>query len=146
MSDTVQVACKINTSNASAQLGLEIRLDGNQLFDCEHIKEEINFTYILNDDEDGKHQLEFIMKNKTSSDTIVDADGNIISDARLIISDLEFDEIKLNQVFIDLAVYTHDFNGTGQYVEEKFYGEMGCNGSVNLKFTTPIYLWLLETM
>jgi hypothetical protein len=23
---------------------------------------------------------------------------------------------------------------------------MGCNGTVSLKFTTPIYMWLLETM
>ena len=27
-----------------------------------------------------------------------------------------------------------------------FFGNMGCNGYVSLKFATPIYLWLLEHM
>jgi len=49
-------------------------------------------------------------------------------------------------VFIDHATYTHNFNGTQAETTDKFYGEMGCNGTVSLRFTTPIYLWLLETM
>jgi hypothetical protein len=44
------------------------------------------------------------------------------------------------------AVYTHDFNGTQQEIQDEFYSEMGCNGTVSLKFSTPIYLWLLEHM
>jgi len=47
---------------------------------------------------------------------------------------------------VKLAQYQHDFNGTGNPTIDKFYGEMGCNGTVSLKFTTPIYLWLLENM
>jgi hypothetical protein len=44
------------------------------------------------------------------------------------------------------ATYTHNFNGAGAETQEKFYGEIGCNGIVSLKFSTPIYLWLLEHM
>jgi len=145
MSDTVQISCKINTSDASARLGLEILIDNNVIFDSDHIKEEIDFSYDLNDDE-GEHLLNFVLKNKTATDTVVDADGNILKDARLIISDLAFDGIKLNQIFIDRAVYVHNYNNSGDTILDKFYGEMGCNGSVNLEFTTPIYLWLLENM
>lgn len=145
MSDTVQISCKINTSDSLARLGLEILLDNNVIFDSDHIQEEIDFNYDLNDDE-GEHLLNFVMKNKTVTDTQVDSDGNIVKDARLIISDLAFDGIKLNQIFIEQAVYVHNFNDSGDTTLDKFYGEMGCNGSVNLEFTTPIYLWLLENM
>ena len=69
-----------------------------------------------------------------------------MSDATLTIKDLAFDEIKLNYMLTELAVYTHDFNGTQDTTQDKFYGEMGCNGTVSLKFATPIYLWLLEHM
>jgi hypothetical protein len=62
----------------------------------------------------------------------------------MIITDLSFDEILLAQIFVDKATYTHNFNGTGEETQEKFYGELGCNGTISLKFTTPIYLWILE--
>lgn len=145
MTNTTQISCNINTTDPSKKLGLEIRLDNNIIFDSEHVQELTKFTYELNDD-DGEHRLEFVMKNKTSADTKVDADGNIVEDARLIVSNLEFDGIELNQVFIENAVYTHNFNGTGDQTQNKFYGDMGCNGTVSLEFTTPIYLWLLEHM
>ena len=49
-------------------------------------------------------------------------------------------------MLVEQAVYTHDFNGTQPEIEDTFFGEMGCNGTVSLRFTTPIYLWLLENM
>ena len=62
------------------------------------------------------------------------------------ISDIQFDEIRLGHLVHELANYTHNFNGTGPYVVEPFSNSMGCNGTVSLKFTTPVYLWLLEHM
>jgi hypothetical protein len=47
---------------------------------------------------------------------------------------------------IDQLVYEHNANGTGPLVQDKFYGEMGCNGTVTLEFSSPTYLWLLEQM
>lgn len=145
MNNTSQISCSIATTDALARLGLEIRLDNTTIFESDHIKETVNFNYDVNDDE-GTHRLEFVMKNKTATDTVIDENNNIVKDARLIISDLAFDEIALNQMFVDQAVYTHDFNGTQAQTQTKFYGEMGCNGTVSLEFTTPIYLWLLEHM
>ena len=86
------------------------------------------------------------MKHKTTEHTKIDEQGNIITDACLTVSNLAFDEIELKQIFINQAVYTHDFNGTQTEIQDKFYGNMGCNGTVTLKFATPIYLWLLEHM
>jgi len=142
---TALISCSINTTDASAKLGIEVWLNDQQLLNQDHVSELIEFKYDL-PDEDAEHELRFVMKNKTVEHTKVDEQGNIIADACLIITELAFDEIELKQIFIDQAVYTHDFNGTQEIIQTKFYGEMGCNGTVSIKFTTPIYLWLLENM
>jgi hypothetical protein len=146
MSDsTVQISCSISTTDPLALLGLEIHLDDQIVFDTVHVGETIKFTHDMSD-ADAEHSLTFVMKNKTDKDTTIDANGNIIKDACLVISDVEFDKIDLGQMFIDHAVYTHSFNGTQSETQTKFYGTMGCNGTVSLSFATPVYLWLLEHM
>ena len=145
MSDNIKISCQVGNTDASATLGLEIWIDNTKFFDETHVQETQTVCFEVTDD-DGQHELRFVMKNKTQEHTKVDVNGNIVSDARLTVSDLAFDEIKLGHMFVDQSNYTHDFNGTGSQIVEKFYGEMGCNGAVSLKFTTPIYLWLLENM
>jgi hypothetical protein len=46
----------------------------------------------------------------------------------------------------EVAAYHHDTNGSTGAVTDSFYGTMGCNGRVEMRFRTPIYLWLLENM
>jgi len=142
---TALISCSINTTDALAKLGIEVWLNDQQLLNQEHVAELIEFKYDLPDD-DAEHELRFVMKNKTAEHTKIDEQGAIVSDARLTVSNLAFDEIELKQIFIDHAVYTHNFNGTQTEIQDKFYGEMGCNGTVSLGFITPIYLWLLENM
>lgn len=143
---TYQITCTIGTTDPAAKLGLEIWVDNNQLYTNAHIVEEsMPLSFTLEEDA-NEHELKFIMTGKTTTDTTVDQDGNIIKDACLTINDLAFEEIMLNQMFIDNAAYTHNFNGSQQEISEKFYGTLGCNGTVSLKFSTPIYLWLLEKM
>lgn len=145
MSNTVQISCIIDTSDALVPLGFEAWIDDQKFFDTDHVQSKQQISVDIGD-ADGDHELRFILKNKTSDHTQVDEAGTIVSDARLIIADLSFDEIKLGHMFTEQAVYTHDSNGTGSIAHDKFYGEMGCNGTVSVKFTTPIYLWLLEHM
>lgn len=145
MNDTVKFSCVLDTTDPTCALGMEIWLDGQQIFNENHIKNPLDFEHTIADC-DGEHDLQFVMKGKTSEHTRIDALGQIISDARLIVQDLEFNEIQLGHTITELATYTHNFNGTGSEIQDKFYGELGCNGTVNLKFTTPIYLWLLENM
>ena len=141
---TYQLSCIIGTTDPTAELGLEIWTDNNQLFNSDHITQEsLPLTFGLEEDE-LEHELRFVMKGKTSNHTAIGDNSNIIKDACLSITNVAFDEIMLNQVLIDNATYTHDFNGTQDKTTEKFYGVMGCNGTVSLKYSTPIYLWLLE--
>jgi hypothetical protein len=143
--DTIKFNCVISSSNITVPVGMEIWLDNHKLFDQDHVDHACPVEYEMPDD-DGDHELRFVLKNKLSDHTQVDADGNIVSDATVMVSDIRFDDIDCQYLTVRLAQYQHDFNGTGKPTIDRFYGEMGCNGTVSLKFTTPIYLWLLENM
>lgn len=143
MNSNIVIACNLAPSDPSVALGFEAWIDDRKFFDSDHVQTAQQLCVEISDDQ-GEHELKFVMKNKTAEHTKVDEAGNIVSDARLIITDLSLDELLLAQIFIDKSTYTHDFNGNGPATVEKFYGEMGCNGTVSLKFNTPVYLWLLE--
>jgi len=142
---TIKFNCVISSTDFSVPLGLEIWLDEHKFFDQDHIDRSYPVEHEISDD-DGDHELRFVLKNKQSDHTHVDAAGKIITDTTVTVNGIEFDGIDCNYLTTVLAQYQHDFNGTGDSTTQKFYGELGCNGTVTLKFTTPIYLWLLENM
>ena len=147
MHSSVNFGCCIGSTDFSAQIGLEIWLDDCKIFDQEWINKPIEFSHTF-PDADATHELKFIMKNKTHKHTICNADGTIAQDANLIIDQIQFNEISIGigQIVTNLSVYKHDFNGNGAPTQDKFYEQMGCNGTVTLPFFTPVYLWLLENM
>jgi len=145
MANTVTISCILDTTDPVAKLGFEAWIDNHKFFNTDHvqIRQQI---FVEIPDENCEHELRFVMKNKTFDHTKIDSDGNIVSDAKLIITELAFDELRLGHMVTEQATYTHDFNGTGNVTHDKFYSELGCNGTVSLKFATPAYLWLLENM
>ena len=145
MTNTVAISCTLDTTNPLATLGFELWVDNQKSFDTDHVQSQQKIVVEIADD-DGEHELRFVLKNKTFDHTQIDEAGNIVSDARLIVTDLAFDQIQLGHMLTEQAVYIHDFNNTKESTQDKFYSEMGCNGTVILKFSTPIYLWLLEHM
>lgn len=145
MESLVKFSCTISSTDTQVPLSLEIWLDDQCILEKYHVRDPINFAHEFSDADD-EHELRFVLKNKRTEYTRIDESGNIISDACLTITDVAFDEIQLGHVFTELATYNHDFNGAGQNTQDQFYGTMGCNGTVSLRFTTPVYLWLLENM
>jgi hypothetical protein len=145
MENTFKISCVIDTTDHKSALGMEIWFDDQKIFDQDWVTESQTVSYEFSD-LDAEHELRFIMKNKTVDHTKVDESGTIVKDACLTISDLAFEEIALGHTVTEKAVYIHDFNGTGDLIQDKFFGEIGCNGVVILKFTTPVYIWLLENM
>lgn len=143
--DKITVKFDLTSSDYTIPLGFEVLLDNVSLLSIDHVKESTPVSLEILDDE-GKHEFKFVMKHKTQEHTVVDDNGNITKDTMLSIANLTFDDIKLGQVFIEQCVYYHSFNGSQAPIEDKFFGDMGCNGYVSLPFTTPIYLWLLENM
>jgi hypothetical protein len=145
MANTVTISCTLTTTDPAAALGFEAWVNDKKFVDIDHVQAEYPILIEIPDD-DGDHELKFILKNKTAEHTQVDEAGNIVTDATLSITDVAFDEIKLGHMLTQLATYTHDFNGTKDVTQDTFYGAMGCNGTVSLKFSTPVYMWLLEHM
>lgn len=146
MENKFTISADVDTNSADAPLGLEVWVDGVLLQNIDRVVGPTTISVDVKDADDVEHELKFVLKNKTQEHTVVDESGNIIKDSVLEIKNIKFDEIELGHMFYEQAVYHHNFNGNGADTEDGFYGIMGCNGSVVLKFTTPMYLWLLEKM
>ena len=158
MADTIKFQCDLDIFNTglyglvakgpvdtSVPVGFEVLLDGKSMFQTEHVVGPCQITFDINDDE-AVNTLQFVMSGKTEQHTTVDDNSNITSDTLLKISNVQVDDIILDQFLNKLVEYTHDFNGTQESTNDKFYGTMGCNGTAKFEFTTPFYLWLLENM
>lgn len=143
--ETVKISFDVETSNAECPLGIEIWYNDTALFKKNHVQEKISFAHDISDDE-GDQELRIVIFGKTPDHTKVDATGNIVKDATLQLSNVVIDGLDFSQLFSEKCVYTHDFNGTQPAIQDTFYGVAGCNGTISFKFTTPIYLWLLESM
>jgi len=133
-------------SATGPDLGLQVILDGHIIWDGSPGTEMETVIHDFDDRVEQQHVLEFHMRGKLPEHTIIDVTGMIVADRCINIADLSFDEIKLGHMFTEVAQYFHDHNGTTDPVTESFYGVMGCNGRVEMRFSTPIYLWLLENM
>jgi hypothetical protein len=145
MSETIELSLTLDTTDASVPLGAEVWVSDNKIYSTEWLTESVSVVARISD-ADAKHNLKIVLKNKKPEHTSIDSDGNIVKDALITVSNVQFDEIKLGHMFYELASYSHNFNDTGDDVVEPFNGSMGCNGTVSLEFTSPVYLWLLENM
>lgn len=143
--NTIALALAIEPTDPDRPLGLCVRLNGQELYRTDAVTARTVLHQFL-PDQDGEHQLEIELYGKNDSHAHIDADGKFEYDSCLRIAAVEFDDIDIMPMFQTLAQYQHNFNGTGDSVTERCYGVMGCNGTVILTFTTPIYLWLLENM
>ena len=144
MNEEIVISVDVHGTATENPLGLEIWLDNNIVHDVNPGVEVETFRITLNDSNESEHELKFVLKNKTVAHTQVDESGNILDDATITINNLKFDDFAIGYAFNKLATYTHNFNGTGPESTHDFFNTIGCNGTVSLKFTTPMYLWLLE--
>jgi len=143
--ENISFACQVQPTNNSIALGLRVVLDQVTIFETAHVTETVQIEHEMSD-ADGEHELTFELFGKLPEHTKITETGEIVSDALLEINNITLDGIDLDQIFQSLGVYHHDFNGTQTPSDHKFHRCIGCNGIVTLKFTTPIYLWLLENM
>lgn len=143
--DPINLKLQVVNSNPAILLQLEIHLD-DQVLTSQTITKPVMIDCSAVDLVEGLHQLKFVMTGKVPAHTVLDADGNIVSDAVLEFSNIEFDGINVDALLQQLGKYTHNFNGSANAVTESFYYSMGCNGTVSLDFTSPVYLWMLEHM
>jgi hypothetical protein len=143
--EKTKITFLVSTTSPDADLGFEAWLNNQQIVDIDHITNPIEVSVPVPDDE-AEHVLKLVLKGKRPEHTVINESGEIVADSVLEIRDLLFDGIPLGQIINEKTVYTHDFNGHGVVAQHQFFGVMGCNGTAELRFTTPVYLWLLEHM
>lgn len=87
--------------------------------------------------------------NKMQKDVVLDDEGNIIKDKLLHIKKIEIDDIDITNLCHFHSVYTP----TDPWFKENFdvdslrnHMDLGWKGTWEVRFNTPFYIWLLETM
>jgi hypothetical protein len=123
---------------------IEIYLNKNKIFESTAQQQLQQVLCNINEDP-ADHELALVMSGKNRSHTVVDNNGEITSDIYFTINRLEFEDLDMRELFcLGKQCYTHSFNSSQPEFLDEFYGIIGCNGTVNINFSTPIYLWLLD--
>lgn len=94
--------------------------------------------------EDQTHCLSIRLENKTDDDVVQSEDKTtILKDMLLNIHSINIDDIDLDQLLWQLSTFVGDDPARPVI---KGCVNLGWNGTFKFEFTTPFYLWLLETL
>jgi hypothetical protein len=135
-----------DVSATGPDLRLIVSLDQVVVWDGYPGSDPVMVEHLFDDNVEGDHVLTFDMRGKRPEHTKIDSAGMIIQDRCISITNIAFDDIRLGHTVTSVSHYHHNNNDTTEPVSETFYDVMGCNGRVEMRFSTPIYLWLLENM
>lgn len=140
--------CKISLQACSTGVGLGVKITFDKQTIYDHVvgSDPALIEHDFSDEDGVDHELIIELLGKTPQHTVIDTQGNIISDSLLEIKNLALDGIDLTAVLNKVTQYHHDGNGTDLQKQHEFFGSMGCNGQVVLRFSSPVYLWLLENI
>lgn len=144
---TTSFGCKISCSDPAIPLTLRVRFDGREVAVLMPVPGNNDFVFEFEDtDQNQDHLLEFELTGKQPEHTEINDQGEITKDATVSLTNKNFESINIDTVMEQCSVYHHDFNGSQPPIEDGFFGTMGCNGVVKFRFSTPIYLWMLENL
>lgn len=96
---------------------------------------------------DGDHVIKIQYLGKESPDTRVDEQGNILEDHLVHIDSVEIDEIDLGYLSRTASTYYPDRElhpEASESMPETV--DLGYNGTWELKFQVPTYIWFLENL
>lgn len=127
-------------------LSLTVKMNDNVVWQQTQVTESCHVTVAIDDSVDAEHTLRWIIENKKPEHTKIDDSGVITQDSMIRIDNVIIDEIDITNYLHAMATYAHDYNGSSDPVVDKMYPDLGCNGIAELKFSTPVYLWLLENI
>jgi hypothetical protein len=145
MSEKIKLSLDLVNDSTCADITVELLIDNQSFYTNKVIPGTHSLSHEV-DLEEGDHTFDIILSGKIAEHTKIDESGNIVSDVLVKITNIALDDINIDQLMSEQAVYTHNSNGTTELSDHKFFGPMGCNGTVRLNFTSPFYLWLLSNM
>jgi len=138
---------------------VEIKLNSKSYFKSEITSTEqepttIEFEVELEENSEYNLLIERSGKN-AKTQTVLNAEGEIIKDQLLHIKNIEIDEIDIGALVYE-AVYTPIYpepwatqqHEAGNDLKDSFKNvtALGFNGTWIFKFSTPFYMWLLENL
>lgn len=146
------IECTINVNHIDGTdyLNFKIVLDNETKVD-EYVSVGIH-KYTVEFDEElviTNRVIQFIINGKTDSHTIIE-NGNVVDSETIEILNLSFSDTDVTKhvlgmkMGLDVASYTHDFNGHGESETIPFDQLMGFNGVGEIKFVAPIYIWAMD--
>lgn len=135
-----------SSNNNCPDIVLEVTCDGKKIAESPATSTKQTVCLELPEDP-AEHVLQLIMRGKNNTHTTVDSEGQIVEDVFFTVDRLEFEDLDMKEIFCQgLPCYTHSFNQPQPTILDEFYGFIGCNGTVDIKFSTPFFLWLNEHM
>lgn len=135
----------VSSSAANSDIELSVLLDGCLCFGPHPVGQKQVITVDM-PELAGTHCLQLAMSGKKEHHTELDHNGQIVSDLTISVDSVDIDGIDITELFKKLTVYKHNLNGTGAWTDDKFFGTMGCNGTIDLVLDTPSHEWLLTHM
>lgn len=156
--ETLHFKIGLSGSSPIKQPHVTIKVSGQEYCNITLTKNPNETEYFEFDTElqEGNHSLEIVFLNKTDRDTVLDQNGNIMSDLLLNIDSIEIDEIDLGTLLWTASVYRPDYpkaylensklKGESLPLELGNFVNLGWNGVWSLPFTSPFYIWLLENI
>jgi hypothetical protein len=131
----------LSANVACPDIFVEVYLNGTKLFESAAQKQVQTITYNI-DESPADHALQLVMRGKNFSHTQFNDAEEIVKDIYFQVDRLEFENIDMREIFcLGKSCYAHNFNSTDPVFLDEFYGIIGCNGTVSIEFSTPIYLW-----
>ena len=118
-----------------------ILLNGNVMASGE-VGDKHAVEFVAELEEEKEHVLSIRLENKTHFDTVQNEDKTeILKDMLLNIESISVDEIELGDLKWNISEFIGD--DANRPVLKRCVN-LGWNGSYNIKFTCPFYVWLLE--
>ena len=116
----------------------KVWLDDTVLLQASELTQPTKVTY-SGQLEEGEHEIRISLHGKDGvTDTVIE-DGKIVKDQILNIDEITFDGIPLGFLLHSVGEFKSD---SGEVTSNMV--NLGVNGTWTMKFTAPIYLWLLE--
>jgi len=154
--ETLTFKIGLSSTSDKKQTEFKIGINGNTLVHSKLSKSvnETEYFEFSHEIAEGDNVLEISLLNKGFGDTVVDSEGNIVSDLLLNIDSIEIDEIDLGALKWTLSSYDPEYperykaeavkHGKELSNDIKNCVNLGWNGTWKLPFTSPFYIWLLE--
>jgi hypothetical protein len=151
MSEEVEVVITLSSEWHMKPPKIKVYVDDQLFEECYLEEKDIEnknreFKWVGNVEE-GTHKIRIDMLEKVPQFTKIDDKGNILQDQLLYIKEVSIDQIDLGHLVYKNCKF---------YPDKKFHPDLndilpnlncvGYNGTWELEFSVPTYIWLLENL